>query len=283
MADVQILASQSVAAPLDYALPGSLEIILRCLVASYDGTGSGTAFLPAVQIISDSGHVAGTFVAAQVAAGASADVTWFPGGVNPAASAGSGIQFDTDNVGDWLEIETTATVGSAFSKPAALRGAATNYGQAFNANNGFVFTAPANSFFNSGNPVVDIEHYFSTGGYGAYGELVQVQDNTAGGGGGAIGVQISAGSNGTANSEALIAVGEVGAGGTTGDAYGGEFRAGNQGSGKEIALFARTDGHKTGASSLAVLITDSLSNPIFEVRNDGSVHIKTGTTVVADL
>lgn len=37
------------------------------------------------------------------------------------------------------------------------------------------------------------------------------------------------------------------------------------------------------ATGKTLSVFDSSNNPVFEVRNDGSVHIKTGTSVIADL
>lgn len=105
MPDVQILATQTAASPLDYTVPGSQEILIKSLFASFDGSGSASSFIPAVQVIAPGGHVAGTYLQnGQVAAGGSADASWFPG-MNGAGA--NGIQFDTRNIGDWLDIETT--------------------------------------------------------------------------------------------------------------------------------------------------------------------------------
>lgn len=93
MADVTILAPGTSSAPLDYPVGNAQEIILRSLKASFDGTGAAAAFLPAVQIISPSGTVLGTYITdTSVAAGASADVSWFPGVSNATSiSPGAGI------------------------------------------------------------------------------------------------------------------------------------------------------------------------------------------------
>lgn len=78
MADVEILAQQVEAAPLIYDIPGGQEILIKCLSASFDGTSAGGAWVPAIQIIGPSGQTLRTFpLSTSVAAGGSADVSWF--------------------------------------------------------------------------------------------------------------------------------------------------------------------------------------------------------------
>lgn len=102
MPDVQILAGGVAAAPLDYLVPQAQEIIVKAMHASFDGSGAGSSWIPAVQIVSPAGKVVGTYLASgQVAAGASADVSWFP---SVGAAGGDGIRFNTDNEGGWLDI-----------------------------------------------------------------------------------------------------------------------------------------------------------------------------------
>lgn len=79
MADVQILAPGVKAAPLDYVIPGTQEILCKCLFANFDGTAAAAAFYPAIQLISPAGKVVGTYVpGTTVAAGGSASVSWAP-------------------------------------------------------------------------------------------------------------------------------------------------------------------------------------------------------------
>jgi hypothetical protein len=87
VADVQILASGVTAAPLDYVIPGAQEILIKNLSATFNGAGAGTTWQPAITLLAPGGKEVGTFpVGSALAAGASADVAWFPrGGVNAAA------------------------------------------------------------------------------------------------------------------------------------------------------------------------------------------------------
>jgi hypothetical protein len=103
MADVQILASQSATGHLDFVVPGSQEIVIKAIKASYDGGGAAGSFVPAVQVISPAGEDAGTYPAVtELAAGDSADVSFGPFLVTPS----DGIRFDFGNVGNWLDITT---------------------------------------------------------------------------------------------------------------------------------------------------------------------------------
>ena len=65
-------------APSDYVVPGSQEIEIQTVTATFDGTGASGAFLPALQIISDGGITMATFVdtSVSVAKGGSAEVTF---------------------------------------------------------------------------------------------------------------------------------------------------------------------------------------------------------------
>lgn len=67
------------AVPADWVLPAALEFMPKLAYASFNGAAAGGSFKPCLRLISDSGHVAAEAVADTiVAAGASADVTWFP-------------------------------------------------------------------------------------------------------------------------------------------------------------------------------------------------------------
>lgn len=80
MPDVPIVNRTTTAAPKDYTLPQSQEILLKAVRAEFDGTGAATSFLPALQLVSDAGDVMFTAVltSTSVAAGGSASVSWFP-------------------------------------------------------------------------------------------------------------------------------------------------------------------------------------------------------------
>src|SRR2546421_2306304 len=81
MADVQILRSTSGAVPGVYKLPDNAQFILKCVNADFADNGAAADWLPAVEIVSDSGHVIARAVdqAVKVTAGSDAEVSWFRG------------------------------------------------------------------------------------------------------------------------------------------------------------------------------------------------------------
>lgn len=79
MADTPLFDSAVEVAPNDYEIPAGADRGLKSVAASFDGSGSTASYQPAVQILSPSGAVVVTAVCPTiVAAGASADVSWFP-------------------------------------------------------------------------------------------------------------------------------------------------------------------------------------------------------------
>lgn len=89
MADTQILAAGAAAAPLDYEVPNAQEILLKAVRATFDGTGAAGAFIPCIELISDGGVPLADAIGDQVAAGASADASFFPGAAKAAAAGAS--------------------------------------------------------------------------------------------------------------------------------------------------------------------------------------------------
>jgi hypothetical protein len=80
VADASILDPSIAPAPKGYLITGSQEIVLKSVTGSFDGTGAAAAFVPSLQIIDPSGFIVATFpVTTTLAAGGSADVSWFPG------------------------------------------------------------------------------------------------------------------------------------------------------------------------------------------------------------
>jgi hypothetical protein len=79
MPDEQIHPTGTVAVPADYKIPPTAELLLKNAYAHFDGSGAAGSFLPLVRIISDAGSVVVEAVAdTTIAAGASADASWFP-------------------------------------------------------------------------------------------------------------------------------------------------------------------------------------------------------------
>ena len=80
MPDLPIVIPDIASAPKDYTLSGTQELALKTVRALIDGTGAGAAFLPTLQLLDPNGHVMWEgATSSTVAAGGSADVSWFPG------------------------------------------------------------------------------------------------------------------------------------------------------------------------------------------------------------
>jgi len=94
MPDISIRVPGDGPAPHGLLLPGSVELLLKEAKASFNGSGAAGAYLPALQLLDDAGNVVGTFPTdSSVAAGASADVSFFPRG--KAASGGAAATDET--------------------------------------------------------------------------------------------------------------------------------------------------------------------------------------------
>lgn len=87
MTDQQIAPGQG-PTPVGITVQGSEQLMPKLAFASYDGTGAAGDFLPVVRFVGPGGQVAGQAVGDKVAAGASADQTWFRGLSTAAAAAG---------------------------------------------------------------------------------------------------------------------------------------------------------------------------------------------------
>ena len=88
MPDTQILRAGG-AAPFDYTIPPSAELILKAVSATVDGSGAAGAFLPTLIIESDAGEIVAESDAPEVAAGATTRASWFPFVGAQAAAAAS--------------------------------------------------------------------------------------------------------------------------------------------------------------------------------------------------
>jgi hypothetical protein len=87
----QIYADGPIAAPAKYEVPGSSEIIPIAVQALLNGSGASGDFVPTLIFRSQAGHViARVPTATTVAAGGSAEVSWFPSGIRGGATATAG-------------------------------------------------------------------------------------------------------------------------------------------------------------------------------------------------
>lgn len=80
-ADAVIVRAGPVAVPLDYELPTGTEIVPKVVTATLDGSNAGGSFLAVLEILAPDGTVTARCLRQEsIAAGASAAVSWFPGG-----------------------------------------------------------------------------------------------------------------------------------------------------------------------------------------------------------
>jgi len=86
--DVVLQAPDVVGVPMTYQVPAAQEIIPLAITAAIDGSGAGGQYLPTVEIVAPSGAVmARCPTTTIVAAGASANVSWFPLSRSPTSAA----------------------------------------------------------------------------------------------------------------------------------------------------------------------------------------------------
>lgn len=87
--DRQVLVVGQESTPASYTIPGNGQITPRSIFAHYNGASAASPFQPAIKVISDGGETVGVYPCnTSVAAGGSADVSWFPG-VGGGASSGT--------------------------------------------------------------------------------------------------------------------------------------------------------------------------------------------------
>lgn len=114
-ADVSISAPAVTAVPQTYTIPYAQEIIPRAVTAVVDGTSAVANFVPTIEILTPAGQVvARSPVQTTIAAGGSAEVSWFPL-KNRQATASSGSPYanlilqNVFLVGYWKQDETSGT------------------------------------------------------------------------------------------------------------------------------------------------------------------------------
>lgn len=79
VADVAIRQSATAACPTGYTVKGAQEILPKSVSASLNGAAAAAAWMPCLQILDPGGNIMFSAVSSvSVAAGASADVSWFP-------------------------------------------------------------------------------------------------------------------------------------------------------------------------------------------------------------
>jgi hypothetical protein len=77
--DVQRLVAGVAPTPAHFTVPGNGQIQPKAIFAHFNGTNAAATFQPAVKVFSDGGELVGIYpTQIPVAAGGSADVSWFP-------------------------------------------------------------------------------------------------------------------------------------------------------------------------------------------------------------
>lgn len=92
MADAVLTRDGPVSVPMDYTVPQSGELLPLTVRATLDGTSAAVPFYGAVQVIAPSGRIMfSAITTTSVAAGASADASWFPHVGGTTVTQGAGI------------------------------------------------------------------------------------------------------------------------------------------------------------------------------------------------
>lgn len=101
------------AAPAVYEVPGSTEVEPLAAFASFDGSGAAASYLPSIAFYSASGLlISRSFPSSAVAAGASADVSYFPG-LGVGGGGGGGGAGGTKQVA--VILDTADALGNGFA------------------------------------------------------------------------------------------------------------------------------------------------------------------------
>lgn len=249
MSQVPIQLPNGQASPSEYELTQSQTLSPKSAVATFDGTGAGGAFLACLSFYAQNGAlVTRVFPATPVVAGDVAAVSYapFPGGLASGGGGGSGIEFDVDNVGDWLSVETTAVTGS---------GDAMTFTDTAPSSNGITLTS------DNGQVVLN-------------GTGVSINSSAAGSGINLNAVEtiaIIAGTSGAANGEVII--------GSSATSGGRSVTLDNVESGGNGDIIIRIG----NGGVFVVWGQAGSSDPIFRVDEDGALHGKTGQALTFDL
>ena len=119
MADASILDPTVAAAPKQYLISGSQELLIKSITASFDGSAAAVPWVPAVQLLDSANEVIGTYpLDAPVAAGGTADVSFFPGVKVASSSGGGGITATVEQVNQQTGTTSIANSTSTILLPA---------------------------------------------------------------------------------------------------------------------------------------------------------------------
>ena len=103
--DQQILVTGQASAPATWRVPGNGQVTPRTVFAHYNGSAAAVPFQAALKVVSDGGKTVGIYpVSATIAAGGSADISWFPG------VGASGVGGTAEVVGARIEATVAQTI-----------------------------------------------------------------------------------------------------------------------------------------------------------------------------
>lgn len=110
--DQQILVTGQASAPANWIVPGNGQVTPRAIYAVFNGTNAATTFYPALKVISDGGETVGVYPCpTAVAAGVSAQVSWFPRVAVGATAATPPSGITTETL--YLDSKSTQSVSSS--------------------------------------------------------------------------------------------------------------------------------------------------------------------------
>jgi hypothetical protein len=276
---------------LTFTIPPGVEFNVESVLAEVDTSAAGST-IGELSIADQSGAVIATKrQSTPIPGGSSGSETWaLRLDDDTAGSGGSGWQYNIDNTGGWGLLETVGNPTLPTSQPSSFTfgDSPSSYSFAVNSDDGTVFTNNPGTFSHVvtieaggngtlGGTALFIQTDASAGASGTTGILEDIN----GGSGNTTGVAVAAGSaSGTI--QGVSSQVDQTSGGATLPAYAVNALATSNGSGDTIGV--RCMGHALGgALACALQCVDHTGKPIFEVRDDGSVHILLGTAIIADL
>jgi hypothetical protein len=109
--DICIHVPPVAALPTSYTISGTQDLTIVAITASLNGASAAGTWVPAVQIIDPAGVVAATFpLSTTLAAGASADVSWFRGRMNPSTTTPTVPITPIGGLYAWWDFSDTSTI-----------------------------------------------------------------------------------------------------------------------------------------------------------------------------
>ena len=110
MPNAELTRDGPVAVPLDYDVPNGGDLAPVSVAATLDGTSAASNFYAVLQVLDPNGRSMGKYISSFIAAGGSAEVTWFRSVMGGTSAGGSGsgpaVLFDETTAGTVGTIDT---------------------------------------------------------------------------------------------------------------------------------------------------------------------------------